>query len=105
VPYWIGRMDHYYKVSRANGWGRYAARTPSEYLKDGRIWVTCESEEPLLPQVIDLIGEDHVLIEGDMPHAEARDTGIKELKERTDLSDRVKRKILRDNALAFYRIA
>jgi len=105
VPYWIGRMDHYYGVSRANGWGRYAAKKPSEYLKDGRIWVTCESEEPLLPQVIDLIGEDHILVEGDMPHAEARDAGIKTLQDRIDLPERVRRKILRDNALAFYRIA
>jgi predicted TIM-barrel fold metal-dependent hydrolase len=105
IPYWIGRMDHYHAVSRANGWGRYAARRPSEYLKDGRIWVTCEAEESLLNQVIDLIGEDYILFEGDMPHAEARDTGIKTLRERTDLSERVKRKILRENALAFYRLA
>ena len=104
LPYWIGRMDHYHGVSRSNGWGRYAARKPSEYLKDGRLWVTCEAEESLLAQVIDLIGEDHILFEGDMPHAEARDTGIKTLRDRTDLSERLKRKILRDNALAFYRI-
>jgi hypothetical protein len=102
--YWIRRMDHYYEVSRGNRWGGYAAKPPSEYLKDKRIWVTCEAEEPLLPQVIELVGEDHILIEGDMPHAEARDTGITMLAGRADLPERVRRKVLRDNAIEFYRV-
>ena len=78
--------------------------SPSEYLKEGRVYVTCEAEEPLLPQVIDLVGEDQILIEGDIPHAEARETGIEEIRERTDISETVKQKILRENGLAFYNL-
>ena len=104
IPYMIGRMDHYHPVIRAAGLGPCSKKLPSEYLPDGRLYVTCEAEEPLLPRVLELVGEDHVMIEGDMPHAEARDTGIQELRERTDLTDTVKQKVLRDNAIAFYKL-
>ncbi|MBI3078562.1 MAG: amidohydrolase family protein [Deltaproteobacteria bacterium] len=105
IPYMVGRMDHYHPVIRDIGWGPHSKKRPSEYLTEGRLYVTCEAEEPLLPQVLELVGEDHVLIEGDMPHAEARDTGIQELRERADVKEDVKRKILRDNAIAFYKLS
>ena len=105
IPYMMTRMDHYHPVIRDVGWGPYSKKRPSEYLAEGRLYVTCEAEERLLPQVLELVGEDQVLIEGDMPHAEARDTGIQELRERTDIKEDVKRKILRENAIAFYKLA
>ncbi len=101
IPYMVGRMDHYHPVVAMLG--NRSNKPPSEYLKEGRVYVTCEAEEPFLPQVIDLVGEDQILIEGDIPHAEARETGIEELRERADISDAVKQKILRENGLAFYR--
>ncbi len=104
IPYMTGRMDHYHPVIQNIGWGAHSRKRPGEYLAEGRLYVTCEAEEPLLQQVMELIGEDQVMIEGDMPHAEARETGIRELSERLDLKDHVKRKILRDNALAFYKL-
>lgn len=81
----------------------------AEFLKfasrqEGRVYATCAAEEALLPQVIDLVGEDQILIEGDIPHAEARETGIQELRERTDISEDVKQKILRANGLGFYNL-
>ncbi len=102
IPYMVGRMDHYHPVVAMLG--NRSKKLPSEYLEEGRVYVTCEAEEPLLPQVIDLVGEDQILIEGDIPHAEARETGIEELRERTDISEAVKQKILRENGLAFYKL-
>ncbi|MCY4441426.1 MAG: amidohydrolase family protein [Deltaproteobacteria bacterium] len=102
IPYMVGRMDHYHPVVAMLG--NRSKKLPSEYLAEGRVYVTCEAEEPLLPQVIDLVGEDQILIEGDIPHAEARETGIEELRERTDISEAVKQKILRENGLAFYKL-
>ncbi len=104
IPYLAGRMDHYHPVIQNLGWGPHSKKRPSEYMAEGRLYVTCEAEEPLLPKVVELVGEDHVMIEGDMPHAEARDTGIQELRERTDLTEAVKQKILRDNAIALYKL-
>jgi predicted TIM-barrel fold metal-dependent hydrolase len=104
IPYMAGRMDHYHPVIRNIAWGPHSKKFPSDYLAEGRLYVTCEAEEPLLPQVLELVGEDQVMIEGDMPHAEARETGIQQIRERNDLKEDVKRKILRENALAFYRL-
>ena len=102
IPYMVGRMDHYHPVVEMLG--NRSRKLPSEYLREGRVYVTCEAEEPLLPHVIDLVGEDQILIEGDIPHSEARETGIQEIRDRTDLSDAVKQKILRENGLAFYNL-
>jgi uncharacterized protein len=105
IPYMVGRMDHYHPVIRTLDWGPHSKKRPSDYLREGRLYVTCEAEEPLLPDVLKLVGEDHVMIEGDMPHAEARETGIEELRERGDITEPVKQKILRHNAMTFYQLS
>jgi uncharacterized protein len=105
IPYMVGRMDHYHSVIRTLSWGPYSKKLPSDYLGEGRLYVTCEAEEPLLPNVLELVGENHVMIEGDMPHAEARDTGIGELRKRADITETAKQKILRHNAIAFYQLS
>ena len=43
-----------------------------------------------------------MMISGDMPHAEARDNSITEIKERSDISETQKRKILGENAKKFF---
>jgi predicted TIM-barrel fold metal-dependent hydrolase len=68
-----------------------------------RYYPGCEAEEPLLPHVLQLVGEDRVMISADMPHLESRENGVAEIRERTDLSDAVKAKLLGANAAAFYR--
>jgi predicted TIM-barrel fold metal-dependent hydrolase len=105
LPYLTQRMDQYWLASSwlAPGHPR-SARTPSEYLAAGRVYVTCEGEERLLPQVLEFIGEEHVMISGDMPHLEARDSVVAEIQERTDLSAAVKAKLLSTNAAEFFRI-
>lgn len=44
------------------------------------------------------------MISGDMPHAEARDNSITEIKERGDISEAQKQKILGENAKRFFGI-
>jgi predicted TIM-barrel fold metal-dependent hydrolase len=105
VPYLVERMDQYWTVASwaAPGHPRSAHR-PSEYLATGRIYLTCEGEERLLPQVLELAGEDHMMVSGDMPHLEARENVVTEIRERIDLTDAVKAKLLGANAATFYRI-
>ena len=43
-----------------------------------------------------------MMISGDMPHAEARDNSITEIKERTDITETQKKKILGENARRFF---
>lgn len=103
LPYWVGRMDHYYHADTDNARGGYMPKKrPSDYLKEGRIFFTCEAEEALLPQVIDLVGEDQMMASADIPHGEARERSMDIVRERPDLSESVKRKILGENAARFY---
>jgi predicted TIM-barrel fold metal-dependent hydrolase len=59
----------------------------------------------LLPQVIEYLGEDNVMVSEDMPHLEAREGSVRELARRTDVSERVRQKILSDNPARFYNLA
>jgi predicted TIM-barrel fold metal-dependent hydrolase len=49
-------------------------------------------------------GDDKMIISADMPHAEARDNSITEIKERTDITDAQKKKILGENAKWFFNL-
>jgi predicted TIM-barrel fold metal-dependent hydrolase len=57
-----------------------------------------------VPQVIEFVGEDRIMISADMPHGEAREGSVEEIRERADLSDAVKQRLLGDNAAEFYAI-
>ena len=104
LPYFVERMDHYFGAHTANTWGILPKRRPSDYLRTGQIFATCEADELLLPQVLDCLGEDHVMVSADMPHAEAREGSIEELQHRKDVSDAVKEKILWHNPARFYNL-
>jgi len=83
-------------------------RKPSDYLRGGNIYVSCEVEERALPFAIEMMGEDQVFFASDYPHERAHDEyldDIPEFLERHDLSDSAKRKIMRDNAIRFYAAA
>ncbi|MCC7107184.1 MAG: amidohydrolase [Chloroflexi bacterium] len=101
------RLTHRFESSKylreKNRAGAPPSRLPAkEYLKTGRIFVNCEAEDPLLPQVIDLLGEDQVLYASDMPHADRERFNARELLERKDIAEAVMQKILWDNSVRFY---
>lgn len=104
IPYVVDRMDHYYALFKGLAWDIVPKKAPSEYLRDGNLYITCESEDRLLPYVLKMWGEDRVMISSDMPHAELRDSAMDEVLERDDLSESTKRKLLVENALRFYGI-
>ena len=104
LPYWVQRMDQYWTAHQGIDTSDLPRRRPSEYLRDRRIYLTCEGDEELLPRVIEMLGEDQVMLSADLPHVEARENSFDEVRERTDLSDAVKRKILGGNAVRFLRL-
>ncbi|MBI3079506.1 MAG: amidohydrolase family protein [Deltaproteobacteria bacterium] len=103
LPYLVDRLDHYFHADTALDWW-VPERLPSDCVRDSQIYVTCEAEERLLPQVIETLGEDRVLMEADLPHSEARHSAVREIQERKDISDAVKEKILSKNALRFFNL-
>lgn len=104
--YWIERMEEYYesRLGEAMGLRRILPRKPSSYLKDGNLYIACEVEEALLPQVVQRCGEDLILFASDYPHPERHPHAARYLQERQDLTASAKRKILGENAARFYRL-
>lgn len=102
VPFFIDRLhEHYEKRGDwiEGGW----RRDPHEYLRAGNIWVTCEPEEPILPGVIDVLGDDFIMFASDYPHWDGEwPESTNQLRNRSDISQQSREKIGGLNAQRFY---
>jgi len=58
----------------------------------------------LLPQVLELVGDGQILFGSDMPHGDRERFAEKTLRERKDISEAAKTKILESNPAKFYRL-
>lgn len=101
VPYLVQRIDHYHHADKALGYPVPVRRPVRETLRECQVYFTPEADELLLPQAAEFVGEDRLLFEGDMPHAEAREGAKEELLARADLSEDLKWKILSENGRRF----
>jgi predicted TIM-barrel fold metal-dependent hydrolase len=102
VPYFMDRMhEHWEKRGDwiPGGW----QQDPRTYLERGQIYVSCEPDETLLPAVVDALGADFILYASDYPHWDGEfPESTKALRERPDLSDDARARILSENARRFY---
>jgi predicted TIM-barrel fold metal-dependent hydrolase len=103
VPAHVERMDDHYENPR------YGAKDllnhpPSEYLKSGRIFFGCEGNEPFLGRVVEEVGEDLFIFSSDYPHADRTEGTARFLRDRSDISVPVRKKLLEENAKHFYGI-
>lgn len=103
VPYYLERMDEHFEKRAAEV--PLCRREPSEYVKRGQLWFSFEPEERGLAHAIEELGEDSIMYASDYPHwdSDFPETSAAVTK-RANLSDAVKRKLLRENARRFYRI-
>jgi len=105
VPYMMDRLDEEWE-RRGERWCPDLRRAPSEIIREGNIYFSCEVEERTLPYVVEMLGDDKILWASDYPHERARHQylgDIPEFMERPDLKEETKRKILHDNAARMYR--
>jgi predicted TIM-barrel fold metal-dependent hydrolase len=109
VHFMVHRLEHRFQF--ATGMAKLipqtaprAALQPREYLRRGNLYVSTEVEDALLPQVIELVGEDQVIFGSDMPHGDRERFAARTLQARADLGESAKRKILADNARRLYRL-
>ena len=105
IPFMVDQMAHYQKAYTHNGYPftwRMPERDILDYVGSGRLYVTAEADDKLLPYVAEMIGETQFLFSSDMPHGEGRDNAALEVLARTDISDGFKRKILVENGPRFY---
>src|SRR5439155_13830108 len=94
-------------------WAHISAK-PSEYVKSGRVFFSCEPGDEFIPFFIDHVGEDAMLFASDYLHFDALFVGepghdgqpypgtVATLLGRKDVPDSAKRKMLLDNSLNFY---
>jgi predicted TIM-barrel fold metal-dependent hydrolase len=112
VPYWMHRMDEYNEVA-PDRWAHISAK-PSEYIKGGRVFFSCEPGDEFIPLFLEHVGDDAMLFASDYLHFDALFVGepghdghpypgtVATLLGRKDVPDSAKRKMLLDNSLRFY---
>jgi predicted TIM-barrel fold metal-dependent hydrolase len=99
LPYVINQLDRSYRT-----FGKGLRRPPSEYLRQGNVYISCESDEDV-PYVLQYIGEDQVMIASDYPHTDPshEEDMVRGLEEHQDrLSPEVREKILSTNPMRLY---
>ena len=102
VPYFVQRMDEEFE-KRGHVEAPQLPQRPSEYVKGGNIYFSCEAEEILLKPALDYVGARQILYASDFPHWDhSYPHSLKELTDRPDVSDADKRQILSDNPRRLY---
>jgi hypothetical protein len=101
LPFWLERLDEHYELMPEQA--PAIDRKPSEYFLEGNCFISCEPDEPMLPHVIQMFGDDHLVYASDYYHWDCKfpDT-VKILAERNDVADASKKKILGENAKRMY---
>lgn len=100
IAHWLERMDHHVKY-----WGHASAALalkPSEYFAR-QCFISTDPDEAILPGVLSVIGDDTIVFASDYPHEDAIFPGVvAALRDRKDLSERSKEKILSTNPARLY---
>jgi uncharacterized protein len=101
VPYFMDRLDEH--VEKRGRLVPGCRRRPREYLARGQLYVSCEPEESAIPFVADSLGEHFIMYASDYPHWDSDfPHSTAPLRERSDLSDTARERILGANACRFY---
>lgn len=101
LPWWIGRLDDQWRKYGAGERTRLSA-LPSEYFHR-QCWIGTDVDEPLLPQVIEMLGDERIVLSTDYPHADGPfPQGVRAFLEREDVGGASKRRILWDNCRRLY---
>jgi predicted TIM-barrel fold metal-dependent hydrolase len=97
APYWVERIEEHFELAPDD----YQGGDPHGVLNT-RTWLTFEVEEQGMPFAAELGWADNICFASDYPHFDAVYPGaVKAVRER-GLDPALERKVLGDNALAFY---
>ncbi|MAM67845.1 MAG: hypothetical protein CMM12_03715 [Rhodospirillaceae bacterium] len=103
APYWLARLDDHFEHPKLGHYMKGLTMSPSEYFHRQCV-VTCDPGDPTIPIAIENLGADKVLFATDYPHFDSGGGSVKAFLDVVDIDTDTQRKILRDNALAFYGI-
>jgi len=101
APYWLYRLDE-----QVRGFGGFCPEMkllPSEYFAR-QCWISFEIDEPSLPALLPVLGEERAVWGSDYPHHDSTFPGaVQELRETiAPLPEPTRRKVLGTNALDCY---
>jgi len=103
LPYWLQRMQEHYERRAAEL--PLMKREPREYVIGGGCYFGTEPDEASLPAVLEEIGDDFLLYGSDYPHTDSKfPYSVKYVRERSDLPEVSKAKILGRNAVSYLRL-
>lgn len=101
LPSWIDRLHEHYERRTAEM--PLMKQEPIDYLRSGRCFFATEPDERMLPYVIRELGDDLILFGSDYPHTDSKfPNSVKWIRERKDISEASKEKILSKNGLRFW---
>ncbi len=100
IAHWLERMDDHIKH-----WGYTSgplALKPSEYYQR-QCFISADPDEAIIPGLVQALGDDTLVFATDYPHSDSIFPGVvAALRDRTDLSEESKAKILGENAARLY---
>lgn len=102
VPYWLDRLERFYRQPPGGTKkGDLPARNPVDYIREQRIFFSCELDEKRIATVCEAIGDECILYSSDLPHAHRVFDAIKLFRGRTDVAEKTKSRILGNGARFF----
>ena len=105
APYWLERMDEKWRI-RGEEEAPNLKRSPTEYVQDGNWFFHAEADEKMIPYAASVVGGDKLFFASDFPHWDSDyPHNVTEMLTREDLSEELKRNVLRENALRMYGLA
>ncbi len=103
LPFWLERLDDHFRDLPEQA--PAIARPPSDYLRTGQLFVSCEPAEKALPHVVSTLGDDFIVYASDYAHYDCIfPESARTLERREDLPETSRRRILGANAARLYRI-
>ena len=92
------------RPSFGTGFDQQYYQDPEELFRSGKVFVNCEGDENF-NYLTESIGEDSLMCSSDFPHADpsAEENFVDHWRQRTDIPDRIKNKVLGENAARFFK--
>ena len=104
IPFFLQRLDEEWE-KRGHVEAKLLTKSPTDYVRGGNIYFSCETDEPLLPQALAYVGADRIMYASDVPHWDhSYPKSVKELADRADVTDAQKTSVFSGAARRFYNL-
>ncbi len=98
LPFWLWRLDEEYEKQPHEM--PLLTKKPSDYWRDGRLFISCEADESTLADTVSAMGDRVVVFSSDYPHWDCLyPRSVQALRGQKGLSEAQQRNILCDNAV------